>query len=213
MSKQQNFYVKYVYLVIYCNAFGDMKGHQGTLVYILLNRSLVVLSIILICCTLVVKEFIIQKMYSYTCKLFVILRARYTYIKVAAQNVAWWGYVSVSAICLKLMSNLRRLQLIRLSLSENITAVTRTCSFFLYNIRRIRPFLTTYSTQFLVQAMVLSRLDYWNSLLAGLPASAIRRLQLIKNAAFVLGYGPLFFPMVRGMSWAVTQYITRYSLV
>ena len=30
----------------------------------------------------------------------------------------------------------------RLSLSENITAVTRTCRFFLYNIRRIRPFLT-----------------------------------------------------------------------
>ena len=71
----------------------------------------------------------------------------------------------------------------RLSLSENITAVTRTCRFFLYNIRRIRPFLTTYSTQLIVQAMVLSRLDYCNSLLAGLPASAIRPLQLIQNAA------------------------------
>ena len=71
----------------------------------------------------------------------------------------------------------------RLSLSENITAVTRTCRFFLYNIQRIRPFLTTYSTQLLIQAMVLSRLDYGNSLLAGLPVSAIRPLQLIQNAA------------------------------
>ncbi|XP_061107291.1 uncharacterized protein LOC133134834, partial [Conger conger] len=71
----------------------------------------------------------------------------------------------------------------RLSLSENIAAVTRSCRFFLYNIRRIRPFLTPYSTQLLVQAMVLSRLDYCNSLLAGLPASAIRPLQLIQNAA------------------------------
>ena len=71
----------------------------------------------------------------------------------------------------------------RLSLSKNITAVTRTCRFFLYNIRRIHPFLTTYSTQLLVQAMVLSHLDYCNSLLAGLPASAIRPLQLIQNAA------------------------------
>ena len=71
----------------------------------------------------------------------------------------------------------------RLSFSENITAVTRTCRFFLYNIRRICPFFTTYSTQLLVQAMVLSRLDYCNSLLAGLPASAIRPLQLIQNAA------------------------------
>ena len=71
----------------------------------------------------------------------------------------------------------------RLSLSKNITVVTRTCRFFLYNIQRIRPFLTTYSTQILVQAMVLSRLDYCNSLLAGLPASAMRPLQLIQNVA------------------------------
>ncbi|XP_064190187.1 uncharacterized protein LOC135254133 [Anguilla rostrata] len=79
--------------------------------------------------------------------------------------------------------NLRVMMDNRLSLSQNITAVSRTCRFFLYNIRRIRPFLTTYATQLLVQAMVLSRLDYCNSLLAGLPASAIRPLQLIQNAA------------------------------
>ncbi|KAG5858110.1 hypothetical protein ANANG_G00026610, partial [Anguilla anguilla] len=76
----------------------------------------------------------------------------------------------------------------RLSLSQNITALSRTCRFFLYNIRRIRPFLTTYATQLLVQAMVLSRLDYCNSLLAGLPASSIRPLLLIQNAAARLVY-------------------------
>ena len=86
-------------------------------------------------------------------------------------------------------SNARNLGVVmdnRLSLSENITAVTRACRFFLYNIRRICPFLTTYSTQLLVQAMVLSRLDYCNFLLNGLPASAIRPVQLIQNAAACL---------------------------
>ena len=45
--------VKYVYFMIYCNAqfihFGD-KGTPGYTAYILLHRSLAVLSIILIFC-------------------------------------------------------------------------------------------------------------------------------------------------------------------
>ncbi|KAK6305047.1 hypothetical protein J4Q44_G00238270 [Coregonus suidteri] len=64
-----------------------------------------------------------------------------------------------------------------------IKAVTRSCRFMLYNIRRVRPCLTQEAAQVLVQALVISRLDYCNSLLAGLPACAIKPLQLIQNAA------------------------------
>ncbi len=53
----------------------------------------------------------------------------------------------------------------------------------LYNIKKIRPFLSERATQLLVQALVLSRLDYYNALLAGLPDSSIKLLQLIQNAA------------------------------
>ncbi|KAK3523359.1 hypothetical protein QTP86_029866 [Hemibagrus guttatus] len=45
----------------------------------------------------------------------------------------------------------------QLSFSSHVTNVTRSCRFLLYNIRRIRPFLSTQATQVLVQ------LDLWSS--------------------------------------------------
>ncbi len=71
----------------------------------------------------------------------------------------------------------------KLNFSDHITKTARSCRFALYNIKKIRPFLSEHATQLLVQALVLSRLDYCNSLLAGLPASSIKPLQLIQNAA------------------------------
>ena len=65
---------------------------------------------------------------------------------------------------------------------DRIQAVAHSCRFMLYNIRRVRPCLTQEAAQVLIQALVISRLDYCNSL-AGLPACAIKPLQLIQNAA------------------------------
>ncbi len=66
--------------------------------------------------------------------------------------------------------------------SGHIAKTARSCRFALYNIRKIRPFLSEHATQLLVQALVLSRLDYCNALfLAGLPANSIKPLQLIQN--------------------------------
>ncbi|XP_064174041.1 uncharacterized protein LOC135245123 [Anguilla rostrata] len=99
--------------------------------------------------------------------------------------------------------------------SENIAATTRSCRFILYNIRRIRPLLTNYSTQLLVQAMILSRLDYCNSLLAGLPASATRPLQLIQNAAARLVYNlprdSHVTPLLISLHWLPVQARIRFK--
>ncbi|KAG7477287.1 hypothetical protein MATL_G00092550 [Megalops atlanticus] len=93
----------------------------------------------------------------------------------------------------------------RLDFTDYISQTARSCQFLLYNIRRIRPFLTTYSTQLLVQATVLSRLDYCNALLAGLPACTIQPLQLIQNAAAWLIYNlPKFSrvtSLLRSLHW------------
>ena len=71
----------------------------------------------------------------------------------------------------------------QLSFSAYIAATARSCRFSLYNIRKIRQFLTKEATQILVQSLIISRLDYCNVLLAGLPASDIQPLVRIQNAA------------------------------
>ncbi|XP_038570659.1 uncharacterized protein LOC119899895, partial [Micropterus salmoides] len=74
----------------------------------------------------------------------------------------------------------------QLSFSDHVTTVSQSCRFALYNISKIRPYLTQYATQLLVQAMVISRIDYCNALLAGLPACAVKPLQMVQNAAALL---------------------------
>ncbi len=75
----------------------------------------------------------------------------------------------------------------KLDFSDHITKTARSCRFALYNIKKIRPFLSEHATQLLV----LSRLDYYNALLAGLPASSIKPLQLIQNTAARLIFNEL----------------------
>ncbi len=53
----------------------------------------------------------------------------------------------------------------------------------MHNIRKIRPFLTQHAAQLIVQALVISRLDYCNALLAGLPSCTIKPVQMIQNSA------------------------------
>ncbi|XP_072222435.1 uncharacterized protein [Leuresthes tenuis] len=71
----------------------------------------------------------------------------------------------------------------QLTFKDHVTSVARSCRFALLNIRKIRPYLTQHATQLLVQAMVISRLDYCNALLTGLPACAVKPLQMVQNAA------------------------------
>ncbi len=76
----------------------------------------------------------------------------------------------------------------QLTFKEHIPKTARSCRFALHNIRKIRPFLTQHAAQLLVQALVISRLDYCNALLAGLLSNTIKPLQMIQNAAARLVY-------------------------
>jgi hypothetical protein len=62
----------------------------------------------------------------------------------------------------------------------------QSCFFHLYNISRIRKYLSRKTTETLVHAFVNSRLDYCNALLYGLPNCLIPKLQHVQNAAAIL---------------------------
>ena len=70
-----------------------------------------------------------------------------------------------------------------LSLKTHVLNLVRTANFELRRIGSIRSLLTTEATATLVSAFILSRLDYFNSLLSGCPRSLILRLQKVQNNA------------------------------
>ena len=67
-----------------------------------------------------------------------------------------------------------------------LSHINKTCSssfYYLYNMRRIRKYLSRSVTKSLVHSFITSRIDYCNSLLYGLLNSHNMRLQQIQNAA------------------------------
>ena len=69
----------------------------------------------------------------------------------------------------------------QMTFTDHIASVFRSCRFALYNICKIRPYLTQYATQLLVQTLVS-----YNALLTDLPACVVKPLQMIQNAAACL---------------------------
>ncbi len=69
----------------------------------------------------------------------------------------------------------------QLTFKDHIAKTAQSCRFALQNIRKIRPLFTQHAAHLLVQALVISRLDYCNALLAGIPSCTIKPLQMIQN--------------------------------
>ena len=69
------------------------------------------------------------------------------------------------------------------SLEKHIGYVQKVCYYYLNWIRKIRHYLSKDTAKSLVHALVISRIDYCNSLYVGLPKSLTDRLQRIMRAA------------------------------
>ena len=70
-----------------------------------------------------------------------------------------------------------------LSMSCQVGQVIRSANYHLRNFNIVREMLTLDATKKLVHSLVTSRLDYCNSLLAGISTGLVDRIQLVQNTA------------------------------
>ena len=87
----------------------------------------------------------------------------------------------------------------------------------LYNIRRIRKYLSTDTSKTLVHAMITSRIDYCNSLLCGLPDNSSNKLRRVQNAAARLITETAKFshitPVLRSLHWLPIKQRVQFKLL
>ena len=87
----------------------------------------------------------------------------------------------------------------------------------LYNIRRIRKYLTMDASKTLVHAMITRRIDYCNSLLCGLPDNSLNKLQRVQNAAARLITGTAKFShitlVLRTLHWLPIKQRVQFKML
>jgi len=94
--------------------------------------------------------------------------------------------LSIAGVMLKPSSQVRDLGVhidCDLSLSAHVSQLTRVCFYHIRQLRVIRKSLTADTTHSLVRALVHSRLDYCNGVLAGQPDKCFDKLQSVLRAS------------------------------
>ena len=100
-----------------------------------------------------------------------------------------------------------------LSMRQHIAS---TCFFHLRRLRKLRCVLDLMSRKRLVCAFILTRIDYYNAMLANLPDSALALLQRVLHAAarFVAAIGPRdhITPTLISLHWLPVRQRITYKL-
>ena len=104
-----------------------------------------------------------------------------------------------------------------LSMDRHTTKTSSTAFYYLYNIKRIRKFLSRADTETLIHAFISCRLDYCNSLLYGLPAYQLAKLQRVQNAAARLIFEETKFchitPLLSTLHWLPIKYRIEFKVL
>lgn len=150
------------------------------------------------------------------------IRLSFCYLEGTKQQLAKVGINSItvgeSVVNTKpVVRNLGCLFDSQLSMSSHISKLFSSAFFHLYNISRIRKFLSPVETKSLVHAFVTSRADYYGSLLYGLSAWQLNKVQRVLNTARSLACcSPRFShitPLMYELHWLPLQQRIHFKIL
>lgn len=98
-----------------------------------------------------------------------------------------------------------------------MTAVCQSANYHLRNIGKVRKYLDKGATQIAIHALVTSRLDNLNSLLYGLPACQLDKLQRVQNnAARIVTRAPMrdhITPVLHTLHWLPIKHRVQFKVL
>jgi len=104
-----------------------------------------------------------------------------------------------------------------LTFSDQISAISKACYYYIRQLRCIRPYLDSNTARTIATSTIHSKLDYCNSLYYNLPKSQITRLQQIQNSlARVIVKTPKcchITPILHSLHWLKITERIEYKLL
>ena len=104
----------------------------------------------------------------------------------------------------------------QMSFDPHINELRKSCFHHIRNVCQLKPFIPTKKVASLILAIVISRLDFCNTLLCSLNKTQIKRIQSIQNAAVRMVAGAKIHqsitPLLKSLHWLPVQYRITYKL-
>ena len=99
---------------------------------------------------------------------------------------------------------------------SHVNSICSSSFYYIYNISRIRKYLSHQTAVSLVRAFITSKLDYCCSLLYGLPTIYINKLQRVQNAAAkIVTNTPCIYhvtPVLKDLQWLAVEYKIEFKI-
>lgn len=100
---------------------------------------------------------------------------------------------------------------------SHISSICRSAYFHIRNISKLRKYLDQDSLEKVIHAFISTKLDYCNSILCGVPAYQISRLQRIQNIAARLLTGASLAepitPILSSLHWLPVTYRIKFKVL